>query len=178
MDVVKERLQVEGQVVMKKEYGSSVAALRGIVGEEGVAGLYRAYWIHQTTWAPYNGLFWAFYSSALDALEARSGSGSSPPDESHVGGTLNFILASSVAGAGASVLTSPLDLVKTRMQVQMANPELFAFNGSWGCAKTVLKDEGFIAFFDGVGARIAWLTPRYVIAVSMYETVSRSLCVD
>ena len=27
----------------------------------GRAGLFRAYWIHQATWAPFNGLYWMFY---------------------------------------------------------------------------------------------------------------------
>ena len=39
----------------------------------------------------------------------------------------------------------------------------------------VMRREGPLAFFDGVGARCLWLTPRYVIAVSAYEYASR-LC--
>ena len=72
-------------------------------------------------------------------------------------------------GVVASIATSPLDLVKTRLQVQMANPALFQFDGAVGCAKEVLRTEGVLAFFDGVLARCMWLTPRYVIAVSSYE---------
>jgi hypothetical protein len=37
--------------------GSSLRCLRGILATEGLYGLYRAYWIHQTTWAPFNGLY-------------------------------------------------------------------------------------------------------------------------
>lgn len=54
MDVVKERLQVEGQLKTSKSYGGTVEAVRGIVRFEGLRGLYRAYWMHQATWAPFN----------------------------------------------------------------------------------------------------------------------------
>lgn len=59
--------------------------------------------------------------------------------------------------------------------MQNANPQLFEFDGVLGCARTVLAKEGAMAFFAGVGARCAWLTPRYVIAVSAYESLSQAL---
>lgn len=61
MDVVKERLQIEGQLKTVKNYGSSFQAVKGIIGTEGLLGLYRAFWIHQMTWAPFNGLYFATY---------------------------------------------------------------------------------------------------------------------
>ena len=54
----------------------------------------------------------------------------------------------------------------------MANPELFQFNGSIDCAIRVYRQEGVAAFFAGVGARCAWLTPRYTIAITTYEVLS------
>jgi solute carrier family 25 iron transporter 28/37 len=56
MDVVKERLQIEGQIKTVETYGGSMNALKQIVAKEGFMGLYRAYWLHQLTWAPINGL--------------------------------------------------------------------------------------------------------------------------
>ena len=47
MDVVKERLQIEGQLKTKENYSGSFNALQMIVKHEGVKGLYRAFWIHQ-----------------------------------------------------------------------------------------------------------------------------------
>jgi hypothetical protein len=55
MDVVKERLQIEGQLKSVETMGSSSNAIRSILKNEGVSGLYRAYWIHQITWMPFNG---------------------------------------------------------------------------------------------------------------------------
>ena len=38
---MKERLQIEGQLKTVENYGSSWNAVRGIVGTEGVLGMYR-----------------------------------------------------------------------------------------------------------------------------------------
>ena len=165
MDVVKERLQIEGSATSTESYGSSLRCLRGIVSHEGLYGLYRAYWIHQWTWAPFNGLYWLLYGRSKSILEDTNSFSSAPI----------FLLSSLNAGVVASVVTSPLDLVKTRLQVQMANPDLFEFDGALGCARAVLQKEGVSAFFDGVVARCCWLTPRYVIAVSSYEYISAAL---
>ena len=35
--------------------------------------------------------------------------------------------------------------------------------------KKIIKREGPIALFDGVAARVMWLTPRLSIAVPTYE---------
>merc|ERR1712130_163532 len=61
MDVLKERLQIQGQITSDAAYSSSRHALASIIRNEGVLGLYRAYFIHQFTWAPFNGLYWMTY---------------------------------------------------------------------------------------------------------------------
>jgi hypothetical protein len=77
---------------------------------------------------------------------------------------------SSLIGASvASVATSPLDLVKTRLQVQGSNPVLFDYDGPLDALRKILRREGPRALFDGVLARVIWLTPRLSIAVPSYE---------
>ena len=66
-------------------------------------------------------------------------------------------------------MTSPLDLVKTRLQVQGSNPEVFDYKGPLDALQKIVKREGAMALFDGVAARVIWLTPRLSIAVPAYE---------
>ena len=169
MDVLKERLQIQGQVQSNAAYSSSAHALGSIIRSEGVLGLYRAYFIHQFTWAPFNGLYWMTYEKSKAYLKEQN---------DKMANTTNFIVSSCIAGTVSSIATSPLDLVKTRMQVQKANPELFAFNNSFQCALRVFKTEGVLAFFDGVIARCCWLTPRYVIAVSLFDGLKDRMIVS
>ncbi len=162
MDVVKERLQVQGAMKsgLTAKYQGSAAALREIIASEGVRGLYRAYWIHQMTWAPFNGLYFMVYETTKKELKERD---------------LVEWPALPVAGIIAAGTTNPADLVKTRMQVAAANPSLFDYKNSSDCLKKVVKREGVMALFDGVGSRILLLTPRLSIAVGIYEIVRNRL---
>ena len=85
------------------------------------------------------------------------------------------IIAGLFAGTIASITTSPLDLVKTRLQVQRSNPEIFDYNGPIDATLKIIKREGVMAFFDGVYSRILWLTPRFLVAMSTYDAVKKSL---
>lgn len=77
--------------------------------------------------------------------------------------------SSLTAASLASVLTSPLDLVKTRLQVQASNPAIFDYAGPMDALRKIVRREGVTALFDGVAARVIWLTPRLSIAVPTYE---------
>jgi hypothetical protein len=57
-DVVKERLQVQKDPLtgaVKGNFTGSLDAVKRIVKEEGIRGLYRGYIAHQVVWTPYNG---------------------------------------------------------------------------------------------------------------------------
>jgi len=49
---------------LSARYSGSSGALQQIIAKEGVRGLYRAYWIHQATWCPFNGK-WAAKKNML-----------------------------------------------------------------------------------------------------------------
>ena len=143
MDTVKERLQVEGQLKRgsKAELGGSWNAVRTILRREGLRDSIPAYWVHQATWAPFNGLFFAIYEACKDAGVHGLGSGV-------------------VAGVAAGFLTNPMDLVKTRLQVARTSPETFAYAGAFDCIGQILRREGPLAFLDGAIARCATVAPR------------------
>lgn len=74
--------------------------------------------MHQLTWAPFNGVYFACYEETKQALARRK-----LLDE----GVAMNVCSGVVAGVVASVSTSPIDLVKTRLQVQRSNPEIFDY---------------------------------------------------
>jgi len=167
MDVIKERCMIEGQVKTTNVYGSSYKMLFGIVKTEGPFGLYRAFWIHQATWVPFNGMYWGVYDYIKKYQQTPDGKATFGD------GAFAFTARATAAGIAASIATSPIDLVKTRMQVARANPELFGYNNSLDCARKVLATEGFKAFFDGLTPRIIWLTPHRMIMIATYEFLWR-----
>lgn len=165
MDVIKERLQIEGQLKTGEVYSGSWNAVKQIVTNEGVLGLYRAYVIHQFVWAPFNGLYFTTYEKTKGYMSQTY---NTSPEVSNM-------CASAMAGTVASVVTSPLDLVKTRLQVMQSNPTVFDYKGPVDCFMKIIKREGVNALFDGVTARVMWLTPRLSIAMTSYEYVKRVL---
>uniref|UniRef100_A0A7S1UI93 Mitochondrial carrier protein n=1 Tax=Phaeomonas parva TaxID=124430 RepID=A0A7S1UI93_9STRA len=155
MDVVKERLQVEGQMTVKETYGGSLQALQRIIKTEGVLGLYRAYWIHQLTWAPFNGLYFTLYESFKTFAKEND--------------FYPMTWEGTAAGVIAGAVTNPADLVKTRLQVARANPGVFDYDNTVDCAVKIVRREGVMGLFDGVGARVLVIAPRLALAVSSYE---------
>ena len=47
--------------------------------------------------------------------------------------------------------------------------ELLISQGPLDALLKIVRKEGVRALFDGLGARVLWLTPRISIAVSTYE---------
>ncbi|KAH8062762.1 malate-aspartate shuttle [Aureococcus anophagefferens] len=147
MDTIKERMQVEGQMAAgsREALGSSsAAAVSAVFRLEGPRGFYPAYWIHQWTWAPFNGLYFAIYEAAKEAADARG---------------LPAWPCGVVAGVVAGAATNPADLVKTRLQVARADPKTFQYAGAVDCAAQIVRREGPAALFDGAVARCATVTP-------------------
>merc|ERR1719160_1400234 len=105
MDVIKERLQIEGQLKTTQPYSGSVDALRRIVAHEGVWGLYRAFPIHQLTWAPFNGCYFMAYEK-LKSLCVDAGYAD---ENDRLEGTAQ-LCCGTAAGVFAGSVTNPMDV--------------------------------------------------------------------
>lgn len=163
-DVIIERCAIDGQLQQVGSCANSLTAFRTMLAIEGPKGFYRAYMPHQVVWIPYNGLFFALYGK-LQAVETSHGVHQS-----------SFAVSMTNVGLSAAVaawVTTPLDVVKTRVQVQGANPELFAFNGSLDCARQLVKHEGVRALFSGSVARVCYMVPNMSVFIPVYELLQR-----
>jgi len=99
------------------------------------------------------------------------------------------ILAGLVAGFAASFLTTPADVIKTRVQsgytptvpVQQMSRQIayFAATEDPACVRRVatsmLHEEGWETFFSGVWARVGKLGPGMAITLVVYEGLQRGL---
>ncbi|CAJ1328497.1 unnamed protein product [Effrenium voratum] len=170
VEVVKERLQVEGQVKAATAYSGSFDAFRKILQHEGVVGLYRSFPIHQVPWIPFNGCYFAVYEKlkemSLDAGYADANGNLDPVAQLSCGTT---------AGVAAGLVTNPVDVLKTRLQVANANPDMFPYSSGFGAAQHLLQHEGAAALMDGALARVLWLTPRLTLCVFAYERMKSHL---
>lgn len=70
-----------------------------------------------------------------------------------------------VAGIVTVYCTMPLDVVKTRMQSELAN----RYRGTWDCITTMLRQEGILRFWKGTTPRLMRLVLSGGIVFSIYE---------
>lgn len=78
-------------------------------------------------------------------------------------------LLGSVAGAVAAGITTPLDVVKTRMMLATERVSMGTMLGS------ILKESGARALFAGIGPRIGWISAGGAIFLGSYQWASNLL---
>ncbi|PYH46196.1 putative mitochondrial carrier protein [Aspergillus saccharolyticus JOP 1030-1] len=79
-------------------------------------------------------------------------------------------IAGSVAGTISSVVTTPIDVVKTRMMLAAGEAETQKKRpGAWAVGKEVFRREGVPGLFRGGALRAFWTAISFGIYLSMYE---------
>ncbi|KAA0170807.1 hypothetical protein FNF27_06504 [Cafeteria roenbergensis] len=172
VDVIKERMQVQGgrpAGAGTTYYTGTVHAITSIYRGEGLAGVYRGYWATVGSFGPFSALYFAFYEAAKAAYLGHAG-----PEAPRGAAQMPFwasLLSGASAGAAASVLTNPLDLVKLRLQVQRGGAGLdFGYTGLIQGLRRMAAEEGLRAMMRGAGTRVAFHTPTTAISMALFET--------
>lgn len=79
------------------------------------------------------------------------------------------------AGAGAglvsSIVTCPLDVVKTRLQAQHLARDASDYEGVRGTVKRIWRQAGFRGFYRGLGPTVAGYLPTWGIYFTVYDLV-------
>lgn len=169
VDVVSQRLMIAGGPSIN---GWTLA--RRIVAQEGFRGLYRGFGASVATFAPSNAIWWSAYGGWQAFLWERWDGGvsgaSAPRTESEILGVQ--IVAGVLTGCTSASLTTPLDVVKTRLQTREAGPGV-----TWrATAAELLRAEGAAGFFRGVAPRMVSSSIWGTAMVTTYEFLKR-LCV-
>lgn len=177
-DVLKERLQVQSKLNIYK-YSSDVNALKQVLKVEGLRGLYKAYPATVFSFGPFSALYFMFYEKLKGMLVDNDAETylKRVKEKSHVEiGFWKSMFCSMIAGAGASFLTNPLDLVKLRLQVQRGtralNPESansFQYKHMLDGLIQIAQKEGVLALYNGSLARVCTHFPTVAIAMSVVE---------
>ncbi|KAL5824270.1 hypothetical protein ACOSQ3_020333 [Xanthoceras sorbifolium] len=190
VDVVSQRLMVCNSNDSNCRYANGIDACKKIIRNDGVRGLYRGFGISILTYAPSNAVWWASYSVAQRAVwggigcyfRRRDGEDS----EGEVGGikpdtkTVMAVqgLSAAMAGGVSSLITMPLDTIKTRMQVLDGGGEENGGKRGGGASvgqtvRSLVKEGGWMACYRGLGPRCASMSISATTMITTYEFLKR-----
>ncbi|XP_020700701.1 folate transporter 1, chloroplastic isoform X5 [Dendrobium catenatum] len=165
LDVVRTRFQVSdgrGGSCLPL-YKNTVHAIYSIARMEGLRGLYAGFYPavfgSTVSW----GLYFFFYSRAKARYKKGFDQSLSPG---------YHLVAAAEAGALACVLTNPIWLVKTRLQLQTPFNQNRPYIGSSDAVRTIFKEEGWRAFYKGIGSGL-FLVSHAAIQFCAYEELRK-----
>ncbi|KAL2166269.1 hypothetical protein VTG60DRAFT_3063 [Thermothelomyces hinnuleus] len=95
-----------------------------------------------------------------------------PKAETKSGQTINDIVAGTIGGTIGTILNTPMDVVKSRIQnsVKVAG-QTPKYNWAWPAVATVAKEEGFGALYKGFIPKVLRLGPGGGILLVVYTGV-------
>ena len=174
LDTLKVRLQVQdgrtaGGAV---RYAGLLHAARTIVAEEGVRGLYRGAAPGALGSGASWGAYFALYEAARARARAAAGAGGGEPS------LAANLWASWEAGSLTCLLTNPLWLVKTRLQLQGgggagAAPAAGAYRGMAHALASIAREEGVRGLYRGLVPALC-LVSHGMIQFALFEELKRA----
>lgn len=166
-EVVKQRAQA-GQ------YASSLLALKSILGQYstvGVAGvwkeMYRGWSVTIMREVPFTVIQFPLWEALKKWSHARRlrtmGTRNSATPGAPVNTTFESALFGSMSGAVAAALTTPLDVLKTRLM--LAKEKVPALT----MLRRIVQESGTSALFSGIAPRIMWISAGGAIFLGSYQ---------
>ncbi|KAL2119524.1 hypothetical protein VTJ04DRAFT_6485 [Mycothermus thermophilus] len=165
LEIVKIRLQVQGEVAKSVE-GAPKRSAMWIVRNLGLVGLYKGASACLLRDVPFSAIYFPTYNHLKKDVFGES--------PTHKLGVLQLLVSGAIAGMPAAYLTTPCDVIKTRLQVEARKGDT-TYTGLRHCAKTIWKEEGFRAFFKGGPARIFRSSPQFGFTLAAYELLQTIL---
>ncbi|KAJ3115490.1 hypothetical protein HDU96_000586 [Phlyctochytrium bullatum] len=157
-DLVKIRLQDKANA---GRYTGTADAFRKIYAAEGFVGFWKGLEATALRHIVWN----AGYFGVIQAVRARL-----PKAETQNGVLLNNFVAGSIGGTVGTILNTPFDVVKSRVQGQIAAP--FKYNWAFPALATIAREEGFGALYKGFVPKVLRLGPGGGILLVVYEVVT------
>ncbi|EEP77032.1 hypothetical protein UREG_01881 [Uncinocarpus reesii 1704] len=163
LEIVKIRLQVQGEIAKSGQAAPRRSAM-WIVKNLGLMGLYKGASACLLRDVPFSAIYFPTYAHLKTELFGESATKKL--------GVIQLLTAGAIAGMPAAYLTTPCDVIKTRLQVEARKGET-KYTSLRHCATTIMKEEGFTAFFKGGPARILRSSPQFGFTLAAYEVLQK-----
>lgn len=164
-EVVKQRAQA-GQ-----HGGSSLSSLRAILARRAEVGLpgvwrelYRGWGITILREVPFTVIQFPLWEALKSYSRGRKGGGGAADVSA-----AESALYGSVSGGVAAAVTTPLDVLKTRVMLSTERQKV------WDIVSGILRQHGVRPFFAGIGPRVMWISIGGAVFLGSYQWVINSL---
>lgn len=183
-EVLKSRLQLQGRYNNPNfnsgyNYKSLRDAIQTIIKREGWSALYFGYKATLVRDLPFSALQFAFYEKFRQWAFILEGKLVHKHDLS----IANEVLTGACAGGLAGIITTPLDVIKTRLQTQQpsssndiskTSPSVLT-NSIGKSLQLIYRKEGIWNLFNGVGPRFVWTSVQSSIMLLLYQVTLKLL---
>ncbi|KAL4400328.1 S-adenosylmethionine transporter [Malassezia pachydermatis] len=159
-EVVKSRQQTSA-------YGriSSLTAFREVLSTEGVAGLYRGYGSTIFREIPFTCIQFPLYEFLKHSM---AGYKSEPS-------WWQAASAGSIAGSFAAAVTTPLDVIKTRIMLAKASADVHVDTRILSTLRAILAQGGPRALFAGVVPRTLWIGLGGAVFLGTFDATAKMI---
>ncbi|XP_028112532.1 solute carrier family 25 member 44-like isoform X1 [Camellia sinensis] len=173
IDVVSQRLMVQGYSG-HASYNGGLDVVRKVLKSDGIRGLYRGFGLSVMTYSPSSAVWWASYGSSQRLIWSFLGHDTEREKSAPSQWTIVGVQAAGgiFAGATASCITTPLDTIKTRLQV-MGHEKRHTIRQ---VVKGLVVDDGWKGLYRGLGPRFFSMSAWGTSMILSYEYLKR-LCV-
>lgn len=148
--------------------GRSWEVLLRILERDGVLGLYAGYSATLLRNLPAGVLSYSSFEYLKAAVLSRTQRASLEPFQS--------VCCGALAGAISASLTTPLDVVKTRLMTQaMGKASAEVYSGVSSTVRHILMEEGWVGFTRGMGPRVLHSACFSALGYFAFETARLSI---
>lgn len=161
MEVIKQRAQVR---TGRMAASNARVIAKDLIAREGPRALYKGFWLTIGVFGPYAMIYWVVY-------ERLKSMGTKPNAAKRDMNFQTVATSASIASAVAAGCTTPLDVIKTRLQTQgdVLVKNTKAYNGTWDACRVIARQEGLQGFLRGFSARVLWIMPGSAITMTAFE---------
>ncbi|KAH7086746.1 mitochondrial carrier domain-containing protein [Paraphoma chrysanthemicola] len=170
LDVIKIRLQLQIHSLSDPTsyrglqgpvYKGTLGTLKQILQQEGLTGLWKGNIPAELLYLTYGGVQFSAYTSFSHLLETI-------PEPYTLPNAAASFVSGAAAGAAATTVTYPLDLLRTRFAAQ-GNDRVYT--SILSSVRSIAQHEGPKGFFRGLGAGVSQIVPYMGLFFASYESL-------
>jgi len=162
-DVVKQRMQLKSSA-----YSNVFHCISTVYGQHGIGAFFIGYKTTLIMNVPFTAIHFTVYESCKKIIHKWRNIAA---DDLSV---TSQLLAGAMAGACASALTNPFDVVRTRLQTQ-GERGARRYKNMTSAMKSIYYEEGIGGFLHGLKPRVLFHMPAAAICFTVYATCKHFL---